>query len=310
MLILAGALFLAINMDLVSLEGTFTLPMIAGGVAALALPFLIAWLINREQSWTLVPAWVFVSLAVILMIIWLELPQPQIAPVVVLVQIAIPFLVTYLANRQNWWALIPTYVMLVLAALVALTALRTPEEMMGGIALIFVALPFWWIYMRDRSRWWALIPAGGLSAIALPLMFLSSQRLIGQGEFILFTALLAVLFVIVWVTNRRLDWALWTAGGFVISIGLAIIRPEFRQSWPVVLLALGGYIVSRQLFGRREKKAAQAQQAQPGAPQGKAPSATVLPPSERPPEPVPPRHADDVTFRPLDIPSDEPPAKE
>ncbi len=164
LLILAGALFLVVNLDLVSLEGNAVLPLIAGGIALLALPLLIAWLINRDQWWMLIPAWVLLSLALLVVIIWLEFPYPQIIPLIILVQIAVPFLVAYLVNRQNWWVVIPAYVMLVLAALTALTLLRTPEDMLAGIALIFVALPFWWIYMRDRSRWWALVPAGGMNS--------------------------------------------------------------------------------------------------------------------------------------------------
>lgn len=301
MLILAGALFLAIEMDVLSLEGVVTLPIVAGGVAALSLPFVIVWLVNREQWWGLIPAWGFVSLAAIVMITWLGTPYTQFTPVIVFVQIAIPLLVAYLVNRQNRWVLIPTYVMFALAALTALTVLKTSRDMLVGITLIFIALPFWWLYVRDHNRWWTLIPAGGLSGVALPLMFLSSQLLNRQEEFILFTGLLATLFIIIWATNRKLGWALWIAGGFILSIGLALVRPQFRQSWTVVLLALGAYIVSRQLFGRRRKKRPQAPHpAPPATPRSKPPSGTQLPPSERPPEP--PRPADDVTFRPLDIP--------
>jgi drug/metabolite transporter (DMT)-like permease len=306
LLILAGALFLAINLNLVSLEGPMILFLVAGGVALLAVPLLIAWLINREQWWTLIPAWIFLSLAVLLVVSRLEFPYSQAIPLIVLVQIAVPFFVAYLANRQNRWTLIPAYAALALAALAALTILRTPEEMLAGIALIFIALPFWWAYMRDRGRWWALIPAGGMSAVALPLMFFSSQRLSGREEFILYTGLLTALFIVVWITNRRLDWALWIAGGFIISIALTFIRPEFRQSWPVVLLALGAHVVSRQLFGRRPGKTAPTPPP-PAAQASQPPSEAALPSSEKPPEPTPPRSVEGVTFRRLDIPPDEPP---
>ena len=302
MLLLVGAIFLALNMGLIRLEGAITLPLVAGGVAILALPLLIAWLINRDQWALLLPAWVFLSLAVILVIVWLQPVDPQVIPMAILVQIAIPFLVTYLANRQRWWALIPAYALLALAAVIALTMLQTPETMLGGVTLILVALPFWWLYIRNRNRWWALIPAGGLSVIALPTIFLSGQQLGGHVEFIVFTGLLAIFFVIVWITHRKLDWALWIAGGFVVSIGLSFIRPEFLQSWPVVLLALGAYVVSRQIVGRRAKKAPPTPPT--AAPQAGKPPLEAL---ETPPEAPPVRPAEGVTFRPLNIPPQEPP---
>src|SRR5512139_312048 len=70
----------------------------------------------------------------------------------------------YLVFSGNWWGVFPGMTLLGLAALVLF------GDQLGAFGgLIFlgaIALAFWLVYILDRQRWWALIPAGVLSTLA------------------------------------------------------------------------------------------------------------------------------------------------
>lgn len=44
------------------------------------------------------------------------------------------------------------------------------EDLSGAYWTFAVAVPFWYVYLNDRSKWWALIPAGIMTAIAAGLL--------------------------------------------------------------------------------------------------------------------------------------------
>lgn len=44
------------------------------------------------------------------------------------------------------------------------------EDLSGAYWTFAVAVPFWYTYLNDRARWWALIPAGIMTAIAAGLL--------------------------------------------------------------------------------------------------------------------------------------------
>jgi hypothetical protein len=82
--------------------------------------------------------------------------------------IALPFLVLFVGDRRQWWALILAYPLLAVAGLVGLaTSGIAGDGLLTAYILLVVALPFLLVYARDRGRWWALIPGGLLAALGL-----------------------------------------------------------------------------------------------------------------------------------------------
>jgi len=79
------------------------------------------------------------------------------------------FLYMFLTNRTQWWAVIPGFALLGLAALIALDEFfpRVGEALGGMIFLGGVGLAFWVIYFVKREQWWAIIPGGTLFTLAL-----------------------------------------------------------------------------------------------------------------------------------------------
>ncbi len=79
------------------------------------------------------------------------------------------FLYLFLANRTQWWAIIPGFALLGLAALIALDEFlpRVGDALGGTIFLGGIGLAFWVIYFLNREHWWAVIPGGVMFTVAL-----------------------------------------------------------------------------------------------------------------------------------------------
>ncbi|MCP5019870.1 MAG: hypothetical protein GY938_31985, partial [Ketobacter sp.] len=129
----------------------------------------------------------------------------------------------YLANRSEWWLLIPTYVMWAVAALVALIQLNILRgEFIAPFVLTAVALPFLFAYLRNREQWGLLIPAYVLLAVGV-MVFLIGRGVLNDlmiPAYIMFT--IAIPFFIVFGRNSQHWWAL-IPGGIMTVIGLAFL---------------------------------------------------------------------------------------
>jgi hypothetical protein len=306
LLIFAGLIFLGFNTGLIRYEGPLQ-PLIAAGVAAVALPFL-GWRIAHPQAWwALLTAWIFLAMALLLVVIGLQLP-PHLIAVTAAVEVAVPFLAMFVGDRRRWWALIPAYVLLAGAALTALTMLHVSPPALAAFALLAAALPFWLAFIVNRSHWWALIPAGVLSLFGVGMLILLSLFQISNNAFfVILNATLALVFGILWIAVRRLDWALWIAIGFAGAAVLSIWLPS-GTNWALIALTLGLYIAYRQV---RRPAAAQtttsvstaqppAQPASAAPPPPAAPVVIPPPDSESVSESPPPPTRPVVEFRPLD----------
>src|SRR5574341_60706 len=206
-------------------EGSVLL-VAAGGMALLSIPFLARWLVHRDERWAIVTAWVFLGLAILLGVVYLQPPAGQVIAIVALGEIAAPFAVAYFTDRRQWWALIVAYGLLILGILVALTLLGVTLEILGALALVTIALPFWVVYLTNRAEWWALIPAGIIGTMGVVLLVLFSLTQTVSGSFfIVLNVVLAGVFAALWLTLRRLDWALWLAFGF----GVSAIPPQGKS---------------------------------------------------------------------------------
>ncbi len=78
------------------------------------------------------------------------------------------FLYVFAVSPQQWWAVIPGFVLLGLAALIGFgdrLGAWGPALFLGSIGLAF-----WVIFVVRREFWWALIPAGTLTTLAFVSM--------------------------------------------------------------------------------------------------------------------------------------------
>lgn len=161
------------------------------------------------------------------------------------------FWIVFLANRTNWWALIPGCALLGLALLIGWGELA-PDRWEGwGVTLFLgmISLSFWIIYALDRANWWAIIPGGVLATLAL-LIGLSSSFEEGPWLGGVFFLGLAATFGLLWLLSpreERLSWALIPAA-ILLVIGAVltfVTTALFGYLWPVALILAGLFLILR-----------------------------------------------------------------
>ncbi len=88
----------------------------------------------------------------------------------VLIGVGLPFVVVYFLNRQeNWWALIPAWVLTMVAVMIF-------DHRSGSgrfdrcLRHAGDRLPFLVVYLINREHWWALIPGGIMVALAAVIL--------------------------------------------------------------------------------------------------------------------------------------------
>ena len=116
-------------------------------LAAIALPFLVAFLRDRSQWGLLIPAYVLLAVGVMIPLIEAGVLSELLVPAYVMFAIAIPFFAVYARDPRQWWPLIPGGIMAVigLAFLVAEAAV----QYVGPAVLVPVGV---WILVRVFTR--------------------------------------------------------------------------------------------------------------------------------------------------------------
>ncbi len=113
-------------------------------LSAIALPFLAGFLRDRKRWGLLIPAYVLLAVGLMVGLIGAGVLDDLLVPAYVMFAIAIPFLLVFVRNRANWWALIPGGIMAVigLSFLIAESAI----EYIFPVAVILVGV---WILVRQ-----------------------------------------------------------------------------------------------------------------------------------------------------------------
>ncbi len=232
----------------------FSLLVVAGLIS------LGAYFMNRSEVLLLLPTYVTWAIAGLLLIVELEILQGDGIAGYVLTAVALPFLVVYFRNREQWWALIPAYILLVVGLMVVLLDDVLQGTMVPAFVLSAIALPFIVIFARDRKNWWALIPAYVLLAVGLMVVLL--EDVLGGNlvpAYVMFA--IALPFFAVYLRNRENWWALIPAGIMsVIGISFLIAEAAVEYVFPVALILVGVWILTRQFMSKDKEK----QEIEPG----------------------------------------------
>lgn len=228
----------AVNLD----NAAVASPLFLG----LILPFAAAYLTDRSRNWwALIPGAFMTFLMLVTLLVDATAGDEWIGALFLFL-IAISFLVVYLTNRMRVWALIVAYVIAVLGIAPLMATGGRDAEYYGPIFLFAVALPFLVVYFRSAENWWAIIPAGSITTVAIVAALVIAGIIRGTNENGYANALLmgglAVTFAIVWLRHAK-SWAK------VVMIALAVAAVAFvffasysHILWPVALLLAGIYL--------------------------------------------------------------------
>lgn len=184
------------------LDVFITIPL-CGWLIVLFIAGLFTGIINWDDRRNLVnfiPTYVLWAIAGLIVLIYTELIIGEVIPVYVLWVIGLPFLIGYLRDRDQWEFLVPAYVLFSVGLMVGLIGLGWLRNfLIPAYVMLAIAAPFFLVYLKNRENWWALIPAGIMSAIAVGFLFASSI-----GKYILPLLLVAIgIWIIVKSISRR-----------------------------------------------------------------------------------------------------------
>ena len=222
---------------------------------AVAIPFLVAFLLNvRGNWWALIPS--FSCLVVAAIIFLAEQVPGEWIGALVMFAVGLPFLVVYLVNRSRQWALIPAFCTMAVGVIILLSM---TSNWAGVLVPLFIALPFFYVYFTQPKNWWALIPAGILTSICievlltLPFMGAFARTAIPVG--IMFLGWAGTFFLL-WLrrANAPTAWANFPAIVLLIVAAIQVVLGAFAEMGLIVLMFIGGAVLL--YFGFRPKKAA------------------------------------------------------
>jgi hypothetical protein len=156
------------------------------------------------------------------------------------------FLVWFFMGTENWWRAIPAFTLLGIGGGLFM-AWRNPAWVDYGpsLALAGIALGFWAVLIVRREQWWALVPAGALTTVAILLALWGRLALAGRMAVLLVGMGLTWLLLYALRYNQRdTRWASVPAGALLLLGGVTLIgalsMPALvRNWWPIALVVAG-----------------------------------------------------------------------
>lgn len=149
-------------------------------------------------------------------------------------------------DRRQWWALFPAFALGFIGVMIALDELSPGFRLSGSLFLGGLGLAFAAVYAaNDRRQFWPIIPAGVLLTLATVAGVDQVLPMIDTGW--MFFGGLAVTFGFVWYeTNRVQQWALIVAMACGAIASLTLIGSLMRFLFPLALVGVGVYLLTRQ----------------------------------------------------------------
>jgi hypothetical protein len=161
--------------------------------------------------------------------------------------VGLAFLGWFVADRSRWWRALAGTTLLG-GGLVILLGWRGIGLGDWGSALVLfgIALGFWITAIAQGENWWAVIPAGALTLMAI-LLGLRSRNLSEQMMMAIVFLGLAAVFGLAYLARARQGDSRWAAIPAValLLMGLVSLVNTFGETslvarwWPIVLVVLG-----------------------------------------------------------------------
>jgi len=160
------------------------------------------------------------------------------------------FLAVWLGDTSQWWPLIPGGLMFAGGVSSLFGLLGIADWLTSLIALGGGALPFLYIYLRNRkANWWALIPGGLLLGIGVTSALADLVGGAWEATFVLWG--IAAVFAVAFLANRRNSWALLPAAVLaLVGLGVSPFGFSVGLLFGAGLIVLGALIILRVVLVR------------------------------------------------------------
>jgi hypothetical protein len=238
------------------------------GLAVLGAVVMLVYLFRPQSIWLMIIAFCLFFLAATIYITYFT-GDDTLVGVALFLLTSLAFLLVFLRDRRQWWALLVTWTSLGLAAVVFMDShsfqstlfdgLRWTDEMQGLLFLFSVALGFFFVWLADPRRlWWSLMISGltlAVCAAAGARAFNYSEQL---GAVFMFV-IAGVVFFLLWLIRNEengLSWAIYPAAVLLpFSAFLYTVlfwRGHRHLILSIIFIALGLlFIFSSVIFRRR-----------------------------------------------------------
>ncbi len=157
------------------------------------------------------------------------------------------FMYALITDHTNWWAVIPGLPLIGLAVLMLLSLIPGCSGTFGAfIFMASIAASFWSIYIMKRDFWWAIIPAGTLTSVALVILLSENGNLGGAVLFLGMAATFAVLGLIP-VNGRKMTWPWIPAASLAVLGGIVAMSEGGVPAivWAILIILAGLFLVAR-----------------------------------------------------------------
>jgi hypothetical protein len=164
------------------------------------------------------------------------------------------FLVMMGDSQKNWWAVIPGMVLLGISSLIVGGQIMPAffNRFGGTVFMGSLALAFWLVFLISRRNWWAIIPGGVLSTLAV---ITGLDKLVSwETGGVLFLGLAATFMLVAILpgSEDRMSWP-WIPAGILLVIGILIMSSAtgaMNYLWPAAMIGAGIYILFRTILRR------------------------------------------------------------
>lgn len=218
--------------------------MVAPLFIGIGLPFVVAYVLDREKNW-----WALIPMGVMSFLTLVMLAVDNVGGEWIgsgfLFIIALTFFLIYL-NRRALWAAITSYALFALG-LIPLMAMTSKAEFSGVVVFLAIGLPFLYVYFTNPARWWAIIPAGVMLTMGLVTAIILLSGIPGPeydsrvANAIIFAGL-AATFAVVWFRHQK-RWSMFAAIiSAVIGFTGFFIR-NIDNYLPVLMMSIGVYLL-------------------------------------------------------------------
>lgn len=196
--------------------------------------------------------------------------------------------------HTRWWAAIPGFTLLGLAALIFYNRFAPPffADIGAAVFLAAIGAGFLAIFFTNREQWWAIIPGGVLFSVAGVVVVSNTGFAFLNPASVLFIGI-GLTFGLLGLMSTYLDanlrWAYFPAA-IMLIMGIIIFTPfagSLAWVWPLALIGAGAWLVLRRSQAGATPSSYMLPPAQPtAAASSEQPAITTPAAKEQPAEPV------------------------